>query len=159
MTFLTRIGRVWPEQEIAFAQAHAAAVREQVADGHLVGDVWVVHDEAGETLVDGIVPGELTFIDQRGERGSRECFRVRADAEHGEFIDGGRIAQFADAVAFGDEDLAVFHDGNGHAGDVESLHRGNDVGVEIGGGSVGGGRLCPCRQDKRGDNEQSRGPF
>src|ERR1051326_4526543 len=43
---LARIRSVRPEQKIALAQSHAAAMREQIADSHLVRDVGVVHDEA-----------------------------------------------------------------------------------------------------------------
>ena len=120
--FFARVSRVRPEQQIAFAESHAAAMREQIADGHFVRDIRVVHHEAGEALVDGIVPGELAFIDQCGERGGSECFGVGADAEQGEFVDRRGIAEFAHAVSFGDDDLAVFHDGDGHAGDVEGFH-------------------------------------
>src|ERR1035441_2459331 len=84
--FFARVGGVRPEEQIAFPESHAAAMREQVADGHFVRDVGVVHDEAGETLVNGIVPGKLAFIDQRGEGSGGGSFCVVGDNENGEVV-------------------------------------------------------------------------
>jgi hypothetical protein len=94
-----------------------------------VRDIGVVHNEAGQSLVDGIVPGELAFIDQRGQRGGCESLSVRTDAEQREFVDWRGIAEFAHSITFGDDDLAVFHDRYRHAGDVESFHGRGDIGV------------------------------
>lgn len=136
--FFAGVGRVRPEKKIAFPESQAAAMGEQIADGHLVGDIRIVHDEAGEMLIGGIIPGELAFVNKRGERCGGEGFRVGADAEKSEFVDRSGISEFTNAVAFGHQNLAVFHNGDGHAGDIEGLHRRGDVGVEIGGKSIGG---------------------
>ena len=141
--FVAIVGSVGPEEQIALAEPHAASMREQVADGHFVRDVGIVHDETGEALIDGIVPGKLAFVDQGGEGGGGEGFGVGADAEQGEFIDERAIPQFADSVAFGDQDLTVFYDGDGHAGNVKGLHGRGDVGVEIGGRG-----LCPHKRHR-----------
>src|SRR5882762_7263964 len=105
---------------------------EEIANGHFVGDVGVVHLEAGEALVDGIVPGDFVGVDEGGERGGGEGFGVGADAEEGVFVDGGGSAEFADAVAFGKDGLAVFDDGDRKAGNIESFQSARDVGVEVG---------------------------
>ena len=126
------VSRLRPEQQIAFTQAHAAAVRKQVADGHFVRNVGVVHHKAGQTLVDGVVPGEFTFVDQRGQRRGGEGFGIGPDAEHGVLVDRRGFAHFAHTIAFGHDYLAIFDDGHGDAGDVEGFHRGGDIGVQIG---------------------------
>ena len=58
----SRIPGMRPEQEIAFAQAHAAAVGQKIADRHLMRNVGIVHDESRKTLVDEVVPRQLAFI-------------------------------------------------------------------------------------------------
>src|SRR5712664_4139021 len=55
-------GGVRPEEEIAFAESHAAAMREEIANSHFVGDIRVVHLKAREALVDGIVPGDFSSV-------------------------------------------------------------------------------------------------
>jgi hypothetical protein len=77
-------------------------------------------------------PRRAAFIHQGGEGGGGECFGVRADAKHGEFVNPSGVTQLAHAVALGYNDLAVFYDGHGHAGDVEGFHRRGDVSVEVG---------------------------
>jgi len=122
---------VRPEEEIAFAESHAAAMGEEIADGHFVGDVGVVHLEAGEALVDGIVPGNFVGVDEGGESGGGEGFGVGADAEEGVFVDGGGSSEFADAIAFGEDGLAVFDDRDRKTGDIEGFQSARDVGVEV----------------------------
>ena len=122
---------VRPEQQIPFAQPHPAAVGQKIANGHLMRNIRVVHHEAGKTLVHRIVPGELARIYQPSQSSGGECFCVRADAEHGVLVDRRGIAQLAHAVAFGEDDLAVFHNGNGHSRDLEGPHGIGDVGIQI----------------------------
>ena len=117
------VGGMWPEQEIAFAQAHATAVGQQIADGHLVRNVGIVHDESRKPLVDRIVPGELAFIYEGGECGGGEGFGVRTDPESGEFVDRSGVTQFAHAISLSHEGLAIFHNCDRHPGNVERLHR------------------------------------
>jgi len=124
---------VGPKEEIAFAESHAAAMREQIANSHFVGDIRVVHLKAREALVDGIVPGDFAFVDERGESAGGESLGIGADSEQCIFFDGSGVAEFAKAVAFGEKDFAVLDDGNGEAGDLESFQDARDVGVEVGG--------------------------
>ena len=126
------VGRVRPEQQVAFAQSHAAAVSEEIADGHLVRDVRVIHHETGKPLIDRIVPRELARIHQPGQSGGSECLGIRPNPKHGVFVYRSRITQLAHAVPFRDDDLAVFDDGHSHPGDVERLHGIGDVGIQVG---------------------------
>jgi len=121
-----------PEQQIALAQSHAAAMGQQIADGHLMRDVRVVHHEAGKALVDRIVPGELARIYQTRQRGGGERFRVGSDREHGLRIHRRRVTQLADTVAFCEHDLSVFHDGHCHPRNIEGVHRIGNVGIQSG---------------------------
>jgi len=113
--------------------ARAQNVREQVADGHLVGNVRVVHLETGETLIDAIVPGDCSFVDQGGQGCGGESFGIGADAEESVLVDPRGIAEFADAVTFGEHDVAVFDDGDSDARYLERCQNAGDIGVEIGG--------------------------
>ena len=69
------------EHQVAGAQAEPAAVRQQVADRHLAGDVRVVHLEGGHVLGDRVVPADLAFVHQHGERGAGERLGIGRDAE------------------------------------------------------------------------------
>src|ERR1022692_1900284 len=48
--FVASVGRVRPKEQISFAQTHATAVSQQIADGHLMRDVWVIHHESRKAL-------------------------------------------------------------------------------------------------------------
>ncbi len=41
-----------------------------------VRNIRVIHHETGQALVDGIVPGELSCVDQAGQRGGGEGLRI-----------------------------------------------------------------------------------
>ena len=45
-----------PEQQISLAQSHATAMREQVADRHLVRNIGIVHDKTRKPLINAVVP-------------------------------------------------------------------------------------------------------
>jgi len=97
-----------------------------------VGDIRVVHLEAGKALVDGIVPGNYVGVDEGGESGGGEGFGVGANAEEGVFVNTRGSAEFANAIAFGHDGLAVFDDSDRKAGNIESFQSASDVGVEVG---------------------------
>jgi hypothetical protein len=96
-------------------------VRQQVADGHLAGDVGVVQLEGGHVLRHRVVPADLAFVHQHGERGGGERLGVGRDAEKRLGGDRRRLALLAHAVALGQYDLAVLDDGHRDAGDIEFL--------------------------------------
>jgi hypothetical protein len=77
-----------PEHEVARAEAEAAPVGEQVADGHLAGDIGVVHLEVGHVVDHAVAPLQLAFVDEDGEGGGGEGFGVGGDGEKRVFGDG-----------------------------------------------------------------------
>ena len=108
-------------------------MHEQVADGELAGDVRIVHREPRQVVDHGGVPAELALLNQDAEGGGGKRLRIRRDAEERFVVDGSRIAQLADAVAFGEQYAAILHDGDREAGDLEIAHHAGDVRVEIAG--------------------------
>ena len=92
------------EHQVSRAQAESAAVRQQVADGHLARDVGVVQLEAGHVLRHRVVPADLAFIHQHGERGGGERLGVGRDAEQRLRGDRRRLTLLAHAVPFGQHD-------------------------------------------------------
>ena len=126
------VGRFRPEQEVARAEPEAAPVDEEVADGHLARHVRVPHLEPGEVARDRAVPLELALLDEEAQGRGREDLGVGGDAEERLRVDRRRLAELADAVALGQDDLAVLDHGDGHARDLEGLHDLGHVGVEAG---------------------------
>lgn len=124
-------GGVGPKQKITFAESHAAAMREEIANGHFVGDVRVVHLEPGEALIDGVVPGNFVVVDQRSQSSGGERFGVGANAEERIFVHGSGRSQLSDAVAFDEDGLAVFDDGYGQTGNVKRLKSASGIGIEV----------------------------
>ena len=55
-------------QQIARAKRQAGAVRHQIPHAELRGDIRVGHLEFGDEIAHRIVPAELAFIHQHGER-------------------------------------------------------------------------------------------
>lgn len=47
------------EKQVARSESESAAMRQQIADGHLMRYIRVVHLEAGQTVHHAIVPGEF----------------------------------------------------------------------------------------------------
>mgnify|MGYP001764617336 CR=1 FL=1 len=47
------------DEQVARAQTEAAAVRQQVADAHLAGDVGIAHAEPRQVVDDAVVPSEM----------------------------------------------------------------------------------------------------
>ena len=109
------------EQQVALAEAEAAAVDEQVADRHLARDPRVVHAEVGHVVDDLVVPLDLALVDQRRERRVGERLAGRSGGEDRVGVDrlvGGDVAH---APALRERDLAVLDDGDGDAGRAELL--------------------------------------
>jgi len=105
-------------------------MREEIADGHFVGDVGVVHLEAGEALVNGIVPGDFVGVDEGGESGGGEGFGVGAEPR-------GCCRRRPRSAELRTRSLwqgwpCVFDDGDRKPGDVEGFQSTSDVGVEVG---------------------------
>ena len=149
-----REGRGRKVQEVAFAQAQPAAVGEQIADGHLLRDVGVVHPERREMTGDGIVPPELAVFDEQAQGGRGERLGVGGDGEEGIAVDGSGGALATHAVALGQHHAAVLHHRHRDAGDLELPPRALDVGVDRGQGRGHGRGRRPGRD--RG-HEQHRG--
>ncbi len=153
--FFASEGGVRPEEEVAFPKAHARAMREEIANGHFVGDVGVVHLKTGEAFEDFVVPGKFAGVDKAGESGGGESFGVGADAVERVFVDARGFAEFFDAETLGEDNLAVFDDGDGKAGDFEGGAGAFGVGGEIGGRSGRGlgwqkGRSEQDYEEKKG---------
>ena len=72
-------------------------------------------------LGDGVVPADLAFIHQHGERGAGERLGVGRDAEKRLRGDRRCLALLAHAVSLGQHDAAVLDDGHRDAGDIEFL--------------------------------------
>src|SRR5438105_12502855 len=96
-----RIGCVRPEEQVAFSKPHSTLVSKQVANGHLVRYIGVVHLKTWEPLINFNVPGDLPLIHQRGQKGGGECLGIRSDSKKGMLVNRSRISHFAHTVSLG----------------------------------------------------------
>src|SRR3954447_22119328 len=118
---LARESAVGEEQEVALAEAEAAAVDEQVADRHLAGDPRIPHAKIGHVVDDLVVPLDLALVDERRERGIGEGFPGGASEEDRVRINRlvGRDVTHAPAVR--KRNLSVLDDRDRHARNPELL--------------------------------------
>jgi hypothetical protein len=129
---LSRKRGVRPEHQVAFTQAQAAAMAKQVADLHLLGNVWRVHHKPRQMVVHRVVPVDFASVYKRCQRRGCERLGIRADAEERVLIHWCGFAEFANSVALGDHYLFVFHNCQRHSWYVECFHRACRVVVQIG---------------------------
>src|SRR4029077_17793825 len=106
-----------------------------VANGHFMGNVGVVHLEAGQTFENSVVPGELAFIDESCKRSRSESFGIRTNPEKRVLIHRRRGSQLSNAVPVCQHGVSVLHYGNGHARHLKRLQNICHVGVKISGWS------------------------
>ena len=104
---------------------------EQIADGDFARHVRVVELEPGQVFGDRIVPADLALVHQHADRRGGHRLGGGADGEAGVVSTGCRLAQLVDAVALGEDDLAVLDDGDGEAG-APVLEGLRGVGIEGG---------------------------
>src|SRR5579862_2370094 len=107
-------------------------MRQQVADGHFVRNVRIVHLETGEPFVNAVVPRKFSVINEGGERGGSECLGVGADTKQSVFIHERGLTHFANAVAFCQNHLSVFDNANRKTRNVERFEYTRHVSIEIG---------------------------
>ena len=91
-------------------------MRQEIADRQLTRPVSVIETKLGEVIDDAIVPAQLALVDERGQKCGGEGLGVRGDGEERLRIDRRRIAERPDAESLGENDTAVFHDGDRGAG-------------------------------------------
>ena len=119
------------EHQVAGAQAQAAAVRQQVANGEFARDVRVVHAELRQDVDDLVVPAHLAFVHEHGEGRRREGLGVGADLEQGVGAHLLGLPLLAHAIALGVDQLAVLDDADGHARHLEGLHGARDGAIDL----------------------------
>ena len=130
---------------------------EQVAEGHFLIDVGVVHLEGGKVLGNRIVPLDLALIDEQAQRRRRERLGDRADGEHRVCVHRHRLAELADAVALGDDYLVVLDHGQRQARNFPFLERLLNVGMKFLERLVGpSGRRAEPSQAQSRTNEQQQ---
>ena len=118
---LARKRAVREEQQVALAEAEAAAVNEQVADRHLARDPRIPHAEIRHVVDDLVVPLDLAFVDQRRERSVGEGLAGRSGEEDRVGIDRLVGRDVAHAPALRQRHLAILDDGDGDARHAELL--------------------------------------
>src|ERR1019366_6908340 len=110
----------------------AGAVRKHVVQGDGVVQLVVIKLNGRHGLPDGLVPGELAFLDEHTRGDRREELGVGGDGTEG----GGSERQFllviAVAVAFGEDKLVVDDDAYTDARRVPILQHLFHVGIEAG---------------------------
>ena len=137
--------------------AEAGVVGEQVDDAERGGHVRLRHLELRHPAGDRIVPGQGAVVHQLRQRHGGHGLGGGHDAVEGVGPHRPRLPQLADAVAAEEHHRVVAHHrhrqpGNGPVGGAVA-----DVGVEVGGPGVGGGRLGAEAAGHAQGKEQQRG--
>ncbi len=126
-----------PEHQVARAQSEPAAMHQQVADGHLVSHIGVVHLELGHVVDHPVVPTDLPLVHQHRERRRGERLGIRRNAEQRFRRHRRRLPQLANPIALRQHDAAVLHHRHRDPRDVElaprPLHRAVHVVLRRGG--------------------------
>jgi hypothetical protein len=108
---------------VAGKNIKTAAMGQQIADSEFACDIRIIHPELRQMVDDLVVPAQLAFVYEDGERGSSKCLRVGTDLEQCVWVDAAWLPGFAYAVALGEDELAVCNNSDRHAGDLKGLHR------------------------------------
>jgi hypothetical protein len=116
---------------IARAFAQAAAMGEQVAHLHMLGDPGIGHAEVGKVTPHGVVPTQLSFLHQTGEQRRSHRLAVGGDLE--QRVVGDRLSGPGHALAqcARVDHLAVVDHAHRETGQVITGHHRIDDGVEL----------------------------
>ena len=147
---LAREGAVGKEQEVAFAKPEAAAVDEEVADGHLARDPRIPHAEVGHVVDDLVVPLDFSRVHKRRERRIRKRLPRRSGKEDRIRVDRLVRGDIPNTPATRQRHLAVFNDRNGDPGHAKRLAQLLDALFETGWRRRGG----RSRQARRGNTRR-----
>lgn len=140
------------EHQVARPQPQAAAVDEQVAHRHLVGDPRVVHAEPRHVVDDLVVPVQLAVVDEHGKRGGGDRLAGRTGGEDRVGVHALGRTEAAHAVALGQRTLAVLDDRDRHARHAMCPHRGVDARIQV----RGRRGECGTRQQRRCQQREAR---
>ena len=148
---------------VARAVPHHLAAREpatmaqQIANGDLARGVGIGELEAGEVLRRAAVQRELLLVGQHRHHGRCEGLGRRADCEDGALIHRARLAGLPHAVALGQDDGVVAHDGDRRSRHLPCGERLGHVGIPAGVGLRRSRRLLRARVRAAEDQRERRG--
>src|SRR5215472_4486973 len=93
-------------------------------------DVAVGKLKLREVTLDAVVPVDLAFVDQHGDRSGGKGLRAGTDGEKCVFVHGSRLAELADAVALSENHAVIFDYGHGQTGSIPIVHGLGHVAVQ-----------------------------
>ncbi len=120
-----------PVQQIARAQTQPAAMRQQVANAHLVRHIRVGHAEPGQVVDHPVVHLQLAGLGQLLQRSSGERLGVGSDREQGMCVNLAGPAEFAQSETLFQHHLAIPDDGHRDTRHLEGAAGAVDIRAEI----------------------------
>ena len=123
-------------QEVAGTRAQAAAMRHQIGDGGVLGDIRVAQREGRIVALRLAVPVDHTLAHEMGDDGRGDRLRHRGQQEHRVGIDLAGLAYFTEAEALGIDHLILVDDSDRQAREAGPLHGVGDDAVQCGRGLV-----------------------
>jgi hypothetical protein len=94
-------------------------VRDQVAGRQALAGLGVIEPEPRDLIADGFVPFDLPLVDESTQSKRREGLGRRADGQEGIGSHGELFFEVLESESLGENDLVIFDDGDGRAGDVD----------------------------------------
>src|SRR5262245_26622478 len=125
---------------------------EQVADRDMFRNVRIGDRKIGQMLFDGIIPPELAFVHEHSNARGRERLGAGGNRKNGVLTDASIAADFANAVAACNDQIAVFYNRDGEAWHLPSGHCFLDVSVDSG-QRIGTARRSRHQQEQTGHSD------
>ena len=155
--FLARYVAARNIEQVACPERQTAAMDQQITHRHFAGYPGIVHLEPGHVIDDRVIPADLAGVDQRRQGSAGKGLAGRADHEDRIGIDLGIGANLANAIAFGERDFAIFHNGDRYTGRSCILADLFDMIVEIGRRrGERRQRCCAGRNRNRGEQDGTK---
>ncbi|MNV29443.1 hypothetical protein D3C71_1206700 [compost metagenome] len=117
---IARVAQVF--QVVARGAWQARAVREEIADGAVRGNVRVAERKVRQIPRNGVIPRHRALGHLDGRHGCRQRLRDRRNLEHRARIHGRVLACLARAVALSQHRLAINDDRHRHAWHLAARH-------------------------------------
>ena len=120
------------EEPFIILTRQPGASADQMLDQDAARDVCVAELERWQEACDGRLPGQLAFVQELRKHQRRQRLRIRRDDIKRVGVRCGRSAEFTDAEAAREDDLAILNDANRRSRHAELLKPGLYEARELG---------------------------
>jgi len=97
-------------------------VTEKIFNHHLSGNIRIIHHKFREEIHYPAIPANLSFIHQHPQSQGSKQLAVGGNAEQALSIYRGWLTQLFNSIAFGQQHLSIFNNGQTNTRYFKSLH-------------------------------------